>query len=97
MADNMVRVSNFLAHTKDEVMNLITMFTTQEQILKNPESAYAVGKLLQLFNDFKDVCEELTKEADLTHNMVYETNELMKEMNETINDLRNEILELKAH
>ena len=89
MTNNTVNVSNFMAHTKDEIMDLIKKFVTPEQMLHDPTSAYAVGKLLQLFDDYKSLCEGLAKELDETNEIVIKSFELLKEVDKKVDKIKN--------
>lgn len=89
---NMDKVSNTYAHVKDELMDLIKKFVPTEQLLKQPEEAYAVAKLFELFDDCKDMAEDLAKELDETNELCRNTFDLLKKVDNEIIELRKEVV-----
>lgn len=92
---NMDKVSNTYAHVKDELMELIKKFVPTEELLKQPEEAYAVAKMFELFDDCKDMAEDLAKELDETNELCKNTLDLLKKVDNEIIELRDEITELR--
>ena len=88
---NMDKVSNTYAHVKSELMELIKKFIPTEELLKQPESAYAVAKMFELFDDCKSMAEDLAKELDETNEICRNTFDLLKKVDQEIIELRKEV------
>ena len=85
------KIREALKKAKSEMFEVFNKNITAQQILESPEEAYAVGKLLKLYNDFEQLAYDQASQIDEMEELLRNSYELIRKLDEQIVELRKEV------
>ena len=88
---NAEKIKDALAKSRKKAMGMLNKFCTAEDILAQPESAYAMGELINMYDEVADLATDQAKQIDEMEEMLQNAYNLIKKIDSEIVELRKEV------
>lgn len=95
MKQNALKVKTKLELMKQETLDIFNKFLTAEDILDQPETAYAVGKAFEMYDEAKELYVDQAEQLDDMAEMLKDSYHEIEKLNRKIDMLHEIIVELR--
>lgn len=85
------KVRELMTNSKNQVMEIMNKQFSASDILKDPDTAYAIGNVLKIYDEYADLAFDMANQIDEMEELLRNSYRVIKDISEQMNELRKEV------